>query len=418
VASPRAAGLLAAVERRAGITPAGLAVAGLAVPGFVLGRVLGSRPLFLLVYGALAVLGLSRVLARRRLSVDAVRSQLPSRVRESASVDVELSVTARRRLATVVLEEELPDALGGVVRVPVPLLPAGQTMQHGYRLTGRRRGVYQVGPLVAEWSDPFGLTRKRAVLTAAETVIVHPSYEGVDDRVISREWEDPPERPPLSRPWPSGFEFYGMRDYVSGDDPRRINWLASARSTDAGGGERYLVRESEQGITDRVRLLLDTDASHHAPGADSETFERAVRVVASLGVRHLNDGFAVTLESNGARLAQALRGNRSRIPLLDRLAEVQPEKASMSGCLDRLFLDPQRNTHNVLVTPHIDDATARRIKVLLSRGTAMLVVLVMWEETEPATVHRVASLGCGVVELQPGASIARTFTRVVGAGAR
>ena len=86
--------------------------------------------------------------------------------------------------------------------------------------------------------------------------------------------------------------------------------------------------------------------------------------------------------------------------------------------LDRLFLDPQRNTHNVLITPHLDDATARRIKVMLSRGTAMLVVLVMGEETDPAAVHRVASLGCGVVELQPGASIGRTFTRVVGAGAR
>lgn len=418
MASPRAAGLLAAVERRTGITPAGLTVAGLALPGFVLGRVIGSRPLFLLVYGALAVLGLSRLLARRTLSVDAVRSSLPTRIRETASVDVELRVTAKRRLATVVLEEELPEALGAAVRVPVPLLPSGQAVEHGYRFTARRRGVFQVGPLVAEWSDPFGLTRKRAVLAPAETVIVHPSYEGANDRVTSREWEDPPERPPQSRPWPSGFEFYGMRDYVPGDDPRRINWLASARSLSADGSERYLVRESEQGITDRVRLLLDTDLTHHAPGVDSETFERAVRVAASLGVKHLEDGFAVTLESNGARLAQALRGTRSRIPLLDRLAEVQPEKAPMSGCLDRLFLDPQRNTHNVLITPHIDDATARRIKVMLSRGTAMLVVLVMWEETDPAAVHRAASLGCGVVELQPGASIGRTFLRVVGAGAR
>ena len=209
-----------------------------------------------------------------------------------------------------------------------------------------------------------------------------------------------------------------MRDYVAGDDPRRINWLASARSLDPSGGERYLVRESEQGITDRVRLLLDTDVRHHAPGVESETFERAVRVAASLGVRHLDGGFAVTLESNGGRLAQELRGSRSRIPLLDRLAEVQPEKASMSGCLDRLFLDPQRNTHNVLITPHIDEPTARRVKVLLSRGTALLVVLVMWEESDPAAVHRAAALGCGVVELQPGASITRTFTRVVGAGAR
>src|SRR6476469_2375693 len=346
--SPRAAGLLAAVERRAGITPAGLTVAGLAVPGFVLGRLLSSRPLFLLVYGALAVLALSRRLAWRRLSVEAVRSSLPTRVRESASVDGELSVTAKRRLATVVLEEELPDALGAVVRVPVPLLPSGQTVQHGYRFTARRRGVFQVGPLVAEWSDPFGLTRKRAVRTPAETVIVHPNTESVRDRITSREWEDPPIRPPQSKPWPSGFEFYGMRDYVSGDDPRRIIWSASARTED-----RYLVRESEQGITDRVTLVLDTDIEHHAPGDPSETFERAVRAVASLGVRHLADGFSVTLDSNGGRLAKALRGPRARIPLLDRCAEVQLESLPLTRSLERLFLDRQRNTHNVLITPHL-----------------------------------------------------------------
>ena len=413
-----AAGWLAAIEQRAGLTPAGLAVLGLAGPGLLLGRALSSRPVLLLVYGALAVVALSRLLARRKLSVLAERSSLPTRIRENAGVDVQLRVTANRRLATIVLEEQLPEALGLPVRVPVPLLPSGQTVEHHYRFTARRRGVYAVGPLVAEWTDPFGLTRKREILTPAETVIVHPAYEQVADRVTSREWEDPPQRPPISRPWPSGFEFYGLRDYVAGDDPRRINWLASARAQSADGTERYLVRESEQGITDRIRLVLDTDRAQHTPGDPSETFERAIQVVASLGVRHLGDGFAVTLEANSARLAQALRGNRSRIPLLDRLAEVATEKVALSNCLDRLFLDPQRATHNVIVTPHVDDATARRLAVLLSRGTPVLLALILSEDTDPAGLRRAASLGCGVVEVQPGASLARTFSRIVGAGAR
>jgi uncharacterized protein (DUF58 family) len=409
------AGLLAAAERRLGLTPAGVAVAALVLPGLLLGRLLASRPVFLLVYGAVAVVGLSRVLARRRLSVDAHRSSLPTRVRENQSVDVEISVTAQKRLATVVLEEALPDAFGAPVRVPVPLLPSGQTVLHGYRFTARRRGVYSVGPLLAEWSDPFGLTRKRVEIAPAETVIVHPSFEGVKDRVTSREWEDPPVRPPQSRPWPSGFEFYGLREYVNGDDPRRINWLATART---GGDAGFLVRESEQGITDRVRLVLDTDVAQHAPGDPSETFERAVQVMASLGVKHLADGFSVSMEGGSAPLAKGLRGSRSRIPLLDALAEVQPERAPLAAVLDRLFLDPQRSTHNVVVTPHLDHETARRVKLLLARGTSVVMVLVLWEDTDPAMIHRAATLGCGIVELKPGASLGATFQHVVGAGAR
>jgi uncharacterized protein (DUF58 family) len=405
----RTAGLLGTLERRAGITPAGVVLALLVVPGLLLGRLLGSPAVFLLVYGGVAVLGLSRLLARRRLSVEAVRSTLPTRIRVDQPVDVELRVSTSRRLATVVLEEELPESFGTPVRLPVPVLPAGDAVQHGYRFTARRRGVFQVGPLVAEWADPFGLTRKRVEIAPAETVIVHPNVESVRDRITSREWEDPPIRPPQSKPWPSGFEFYGMRDYVNGDDPRRIIWTASAKTED-----RYLVRESEQGITDRVTLLLDTDAEHHAPGDPSETFERAVRAVASLGVRHLADGFSVTLDANGSRLAKALRGPQARIPLLDRCAEVQLEPVPLARSLERLFLDRQRNTHNVLVTPYLDGDAARRIRILLERGTSVLLVLLLWEDTDAAMLHRAGSLGCSVVELRPGVSFENTFARMVG----
>ena len=418
-AGDRTTGALAAIERRVGLTPAGLSVACLVLPGFALGRALASRPLFLLAYGAMAVVALSRLLARRRLALDAYRSALPTRMRESQSSEVEISVSAKRRVATLVLEEELPEAFGQPVRVPVAFLPSGQTVQHGYRFTARRRGVYRVGPLLAEWSDPFGLTRKRIQIAPAETVIVHPSIETVSDRVTSREWEDPPVRPPQSRPWPSGFEFYGMRDYVVGDDPRRINWLATARNGGAADGTgRYLVRESEQGITDRVRLVLDTDLARHAPGDPSETFERAVAVAGSLGVRHLADGFSVGLEAGAGSLAKGLRGTRSRIPLLDRLAEVQPDRHTLTAALDRLFLDPQRSTHNVVITPHVDDESARRIKLLMARGIPVVLVLILWEDTEPSTIRRAASIGCAVVELKPGVSMAATLSRVVEAGAR
>ena len=129
-------------------------------------------------------------------------------------------------MSTIVVEERLPSALaaGRPVRLPVAVLAAGASVDHVYRLRAGRRGVFDVGPLVAEWSDPFGLTRHRVQLLEPASLIVHPSTEPVTDRVVSREWEDPPLRPPVSKPWPTGFEFYGMREYASGDDPRRIVW--------------------------------------------------------------------------------------------------------------------------------------------------------------------------------------------------
>jgi uncharacterized protein (DUF58 family) len=114
-------------------------------------------------------------------------------------------------------------------------------------------------------------------------LLVHPRVENVSDRPLTRQFEDPPIRPPVSKPWPSGLEFYGMREYAPGDDLRRIVWRAYARTG------KLMVREAEQGITDRITIVLSTDRGAHSRDAEglSESFEAGVRAAASLGVKHL-----------------------------------------------------------------------------------------------------------------------------------
>jgi uncharacterized protein (DUF58 family) len=406
--------LLDAIERRVRLTASGLIVVLLAVGGFVAGRFIVSRALLLLVYGVVLVVAVAYALGRRRLAVTARRSDLPSRVREGQVVDVELELSAHRGVSTILLEETLDEQLGQTVRVPVPVLPGGEEVHHHYTFSPKLRGVYAVGPLTAVWSDPFGLTRHRMLLSESTPLIVHPRTEPVQDRVLSREWEDPPIRPPVSKPWPTGFEFYGMREYVPGDDPRRIVWRATAKALDTGQGTTYLVRESEQGITDSVVLILDTDAETHSPGDPSETFEAAVRTAASLGVRHLHDGFSVSLDINSARLAADLRGRRSEIPLLDHLAAVNRGPEKSATVVDRMLTRGRRTAHYVMVTPYLSQRTAARLRLMLQRGTSMLIVLVMWEDSDPLSVHRAGGLGCNVVEVRPGVPLERAFMRIAG----
>jgi uncharacterized protein (DUF58 family) len=213
----------------------------------------------------------------------------------------------------------------------------------------------------------------------------------------------------VSRPWPTGFEFYGMRDYIDGDDPRRIVWRALAQY------DRYLVREAEQGITDRVNIYLDSDAEFHTPGHPSESFEAAVNIAGSLGVKHLADGFSVCLDVNSGRLATNLRGSGKRIGFLDELAAVKTEKEPLQGALDRLFSDPQRNAHNILITPHLTQQSAARLRLLLQRGGSLILVLVINDDTDPMTLHRAGGLRCNVVEAAPHAPLQAVFQHVISA---
>jgi uncharacterized protein (DUF58 family) len=70
------------------------------------------------------------------------------------------------------------------------------------------------------------LTQRETVVAEPFELLVHPRVETVSDRPLTRQFEDPPIRPPVSKPFPSGLEFYGMREYVPGDDLRRIVWRA------------------------------------------------------------------------------------------------------------------------------------------------------------------------------------------------
>jgi uncharacterized protein (DUF58 family) len=404
--------VLARVEARLGLSSSGLAVAAFAVLGWMVARALGGRALFLLVYVSVLLLCVAWWMARRRRPVSAARSQLPVRVREGQTVVAELTLRSRRRLASFIVEEQLDDALGDPVRIAVGTISPDRDLHHQYSIRPRRRGVYHVGPLQAEWTDPFGLARSRQPLLERTEIIVHPSTEVVLDSPTARKWEDPPVRPPVSRAWPAGFEFYGMRDYVVGDDLRRVVWRASARTG------RLLVRESEQGITDRVVVLLDTDRSWHRPGEVSDTFEVAVRCAASLGVHHLQDGFGVGLEANSRRLAVDLRGPRARIPMLDELARVQREAAPLRDALDRVLRMRAGVAHHVVITPHLDADTAARLRLLIEKGSSVLLAAVVWDESDPLTVRRAVEVGAQVVEVRPGAVLGTVFLRTVGAGMR
>jgi uncharacterized protein (DUF58 family) len=274
--------------------------------------------------------------------------------------------------------------------------------------------VYVIGPLVAISGDPLGLTQRETVVSEPFELLVHPRVETVSDRPLTRQFEDPPIRPPVSKPWPSGLEFYGMREYVPGDDLRRIVWRASARTG------KVMVREAEQGITDQITIMLDTDrGSHSRDGEDlSESFEAGIRVAASLGVRHLREGYEVRIEANGGPLTRSLRGGTSQLIMLDNLAKLQMSRAPLTNMIMRMVSDGRRSAHNILVTPRLGELEAAQLKLLLNKGVSILVVALLWDEENAHTLGTAAALGCQVVGVHPGQDLTTALYQDMGAGSR
>ena len=402
-----------AIQRKIGLTRSGVLAITAALATWLVAFIVAGKALYLFAYGAFLLVVTSYLLAPRKLKLEGIRAGLYPRAREGDRMEVEVQLTAKRRIGAFTLEERLPERLGTKVKVPIPKLSRDRTVSHRYGLRCSRRGVYEVGPLVAVTSDPLGLTERENIIAEKFELMVHPRIEFVSDRPLTRQYEDPPIRPPVSKPWPSGLEFYGMREYVRGDDLRRVVWRASARTG------KLMVREAEQGITDHVTIILDTDrGSHSKDGDHSESFETGVRAAASLAVRHLREGYEIRLEANGGPLTRHMRGAETQLRALDAFARVEMGREPLTQAITRKISDTRRDAHNILITPKLDVTAAAQLRILLNKGISILVIALLWDDENADTVGRAASLGCQVSSVHPGQDLATALYHDIGAGNR
>jgi uncharacterized protein (DUF58 family) len=403
---------LEGLQRTIGLTKYGQAAIVSAILLWLMAYIVAGTAMYLFAYGVALLIVMAYLISPRRLKLEGDRVGLFPRTQEGDRLTVEVLLTARRRVSTFILEDRVPERLGNPVRVPITKLSAGSSTSHTYGLQCTRRGVYQVGPLVAIGGDPLGLTQRETLVAEPFELLVHPRVELVSDRPLTRQFEDPPIRPPVSKPWPSGLEFYGMREYTPGDDLRRVVWRAAARTG------KIMVREAEQGITDHVTIMLDTDRGRHSRDGEglSESFETGIRAAASLGVRHLREGYEIKLETNAGPLTRSLRGAGKQLMLLDGLARLEQSREPLNEMIRRLLSLGSRDAHNILITPHLGQTEAAQLRLLLDTGVSVLVVALLWDE-DTDTMGRAVSLGCQVVGVRPGDNLADCLHNEMGAGA-
>lgn len=398
-------------ERHVGLTGLGFAVLAGAVTAAVTGRMVDNPGLSFTGLALLvAVIGVW-LASLRPLRLTATREALPRRVVVGRTLTHTVEISAPRATGSFLLTEQFdpmlwPDVTWAVTSAGPTAAPFVTQFAAAFR------GVYTIGPLEAIVGDPFGLCRRRHRVLDAVELVVHPRVELVVDRITAREWEDPVIRPPRSLPWPTGSEFYGIRDYAPGDDPRRIVWSAVART-----GE-LVVREAEHGITDRIAVVIDTCLDNYRTGRFSPAFEAAVTAAASVAISHLHAGFSVSVDGCHDQVVTRTRGEHRRLEILDALTRLQREVDDLPTALRRLMRERNGAGHSVILTPVLTAPVASMLQVLGSRGRSVMLVLIITPETDPATLRHAGNLRCPVVEVAPSEPLRQPFWNAVGGNRR
>jgi uncharacterized protein (DUF58 family) len=223
-----------------------------------------------------------------------------------------------------------------------PFVPRQSTVRQKVELRFPRRGVYRQDSFGIRTRFPFGFFEKTREVESKLEIVVYPRIEPTDQfyEVL----------PLLTGEMASyfrgrGHELHSLRDYLSTDSARFVDWKVSAKSN------RLMVREFAREDERRVMLVLDpfigptqaeTEKSEKAglpAEADSSAkagFERAVSLAACIAW-HFHEVHAVMQFRTNKFATPMAPAGEIVYDTLRELALVQPEtSATGSAFLDDL----------------------------------------------------------------------------------
>jgi len=334
---------------------------------WLVARIIGSVDLHMLAAAVTALPWLATALVRFSPSPLEVHRHLSAfRVNPGSRVEVNLTVENLGRLTTsfLLLEDAVPNGLGVTARLVVAGIPPRCLQTVRYKLICRQRGRYMIGPLTIHFTDPFGLARVRMEAPSRSEVVVYPEIEPISTSGLVTQGAGTGEAA-VRHLHRSAAEFYTMREYVEGDDLRRIHWPSVAKT-----GE-LMIRQDESTRRSAATLFLDTRQS--ALGAyGSPGFERGVSIAASLGRALSRSGFSLRLA-----MAEHPPHPVGEEALLDLLAGVVPSRArTLAPSLGNLrAASPSESTLALISGPPlaVETALLSRIGTTFARKIAVFV---------------------------------------------
>lgn len=322
----------------------------------------------------LITLGYGLLTSPQSLSVEIVRRLNRTRVHPYDPVSVELRVkNLGPKIPMLLLEDLLPEGLSVIEgeNSMICEVEEGEEISISYSVSGSR-GYYRFEQTAVHGADLLNIDPKTERIEVVSKLFIQPRTVQVG-RI--------PIRPRSTRVY-SGFiparrggpgvEFYGVREYQTGDPLRWINWRTTARSAN-----QYYINQFEQERVADIGIILDTRIKSDVRTLSGKSiFEYCVQAAAAVSDSLLSDGNRVGLLMYGTQLDWTAPGygKDQKERILQALSRVTLGDSLVFGSLDRLptrFFAP--HSQIILVSPLNPDDDEMIIR-LRGRGYSILIV--------------------------------------------
>jgi uncharacterized protein (DUF58 family) len=316
----------------------------------------------------LVILGLS-ILDSRQVIPNRVKVSRQPLQRLSIGRDnpVHLTVESGKSAATLQICDYSPQVFTATPDLLKRNLSAYSREELTYKVFPTQRGEYNWGAIQVRQLGAWGLGWSNWKIPQNQAVAVYPDLIGLRSLSIRLSLQTTGNIRQARR-LGTGTEFAELREYSTGDDPRLIDWKATARRS------RLLLRVLEPEQEQTLIILLDRGRLMTAQVNGLARFDWGLNAALSLALAGLNRGDRVGVGVFDRQMHAWIppeRGQNHLSKLIDRLTPIQPVlmEPDYIGAVTTVNQQQTRRALVVLLTDIIDQTASAEVLQAMARLT-------------------------------------------------
>ena len=245
----------------------------------------------------------------------------------------------------------------------------------GFRL--QKRGIHVLPRPLIETGFPFQIVKLSRSPGERQRIICHPDYTPLRSLRLPDGNARNSESVNSVASVGESMDFYGCREYRTGDDPRKIHWVASAKHA------QFVVKEFQEEKLSCAALILDNSIA--ATKTTFRTLLRNLFLLKPIRERYEGTPFEAAV-SLSASIATSLSSNDFVVDIFAAGSEIHHFRTGGSHMTQEAFLDLLASLQSARDTDRFRKITPEDIRTIASTGAVFLILLSIDPESEK--LHR------------------------------
>ena len=174
--------------------------------------------------------------------------------------------------------------------LPVEYLAKGESKNLEYRIIPKVRGEFELNSVYIRGGDPFGLFQRYIAYSTQGNLVVLPKPIAINYQLPTSVSLIPFEEQSTVNLAGNSSEFLGVRDYQSGDSPKTIHWLASAKRG------QLITRLYERNVAGSLSVILINNSQNDKRNPQTEhPLEYQIKLAANLAQTAVDQQYILQL---------------------------------------------------------------------------------------------------------------------------